>query len=91
MPVALIEAQLAGIPVVAVDAGSVSEVIDDGTTGFVFEEFGEDYIKKVREFVTSSETLKSPGKAPRERALKEISVEKLVNSHLTLFNEILGR
>ena len=91
MPVALIEAQLAGIPVVAVDVGSVGEVIEDGKTGFVFEEFDEDYIKKVRELVTSSETLKSLGKAARERALKEFSVEKLVNSHLALFDEILGR
>ena len=91
MPVALIEAQLAGIPVVAVDVGSVSEVIDDGTTGFVFEEFGEDYIKKVRELVATPSQMEILGRAAHERAMRVFSVEKLVNSHLTLFNEILGR
>jgi glycosyltransferase involved in cell wall biosynthesis len=34
MPIALIEAQLAGIPVVALDVGSVSEVIETDYTGY---------------------------------------------------------
>ncbi|WP_338676838.1 glycosyltransferase [Streptomyces sp. SCSIO 30461] len=35
MPVSLIEAGLAGLPVVATDVGSVSEVVRDGVTGFL--------------------------------------------------------
>jgi len=35
MPVALIEAQLAGVPVIATDVGSNAEVIKDGSTGIV--------------------------------------------------------
>jgi glycosyltransferase involved in cell wall biosynthesis len=35
MPIALIEAQLAGVPVIATDVGSTSEVISDGETGFM--------------------------------------------------------
>jgi glycosyltransferase involved in cell wall biosynthesis len=35
MPIALIEAQMAGVPVVATDVGSNSEVIQDEITGFI--------------------------------------------------------
>ena len=35
MPIALIEAQLAGVPVIATDVGSNSEVIKDGLTGII--------------------------------------------------------
>jgi glycosyltransferase involved in cell wall biosynthesis len=34
MPVALIEAQMAGIPVIATKVGSTHEIIEDGVTGF---------------------------------------------------------
>lgn len=37
MPVSLIEAAMAGVPAVATDVGSVSEVVEDGETGFVCE------------------------------------------------------
>ena len=38
MPIALIEAQLAGLPVVAIDHGSVSETVLDHSTGLIFSE-----------------------------------------------------
>ncbi|NBX49466.1 glycosyltransferase family 1 protein [bacterium] len=91
MPVALIEAQLAGIPVVAVDVGSISEVIDDGVTGYVYDEFDEKYIRRVRELILDKAALKALGKQAKERAAREFAPEKLVESHLRLFDEILRR
>lgn len=91
MPVALIEAQLAGIPVVALDVGSISEVVEDGVTGYVYDEFDENYIKRVRELILDKATLKALGKKAKERAAKEFAPETLVESHLRLFDEILRR
>jgi glycosyltransferase involved in cell wall biosynthesis len=91
MPVALIEAQLAGVPVVAVDVGSVAEVIEDGKTGFVFPEFGADYIFKVRELVLEKAELKRLGQAAQIHAKSEFSPDKLIDSHTAIFEEILGR
>jgi glycosyltransferase involved in cell wall biosynthesis len=89
MPVALIEAQLAGIPVVGVDVGSVGEVVEDGKTGFVFAEFGEDYIKKVRELVLDEKQLHRLGSFAQERAAREFSPSALIKSHIEMFDEIL--
>ena len=91
MPVALIEAHLAGVPVVAVDVGSVGEVIMDGKTGYLFSEFGKNYIDRLRELISSPAQTKSMGEAAERWASKEFSPEKMVNSHLALFDEILAR
>jgi glycosyltransferase involved in cell wall biosynthesis len=91
MPVALIEAQLAGIPVVAVDVGSVGEVISNGETGFVFDECGDDFIAKVGELVHSAQVREQLGAGAKLRASREFSPERLIASHLSLFEEILGR
>jgi len=91
MPVALIEAQLAGIPVVAVDVGSVAEVVADGQSGYVFDRFGAAYIQKVRELTLENIELKALGQRAKMRAKAEFSPEKLINSHLSLFDEILSR
>jgi glycosyltransferase involved in cell wall biosynthesis len=91
MPVALIEAQLAGIPVVAVDVGSVAEVVADGQSGYVFDRFGAAYIQRVRELTLEILELKALGQRAKIRAKAEFSPEKLIISHLSLFDEILGR
>ncbi len=91
MPVALIEAQLAGVPVVAVNVGSVAEVIADGETGYVFGEFGPEFISQVRELVLEKTEISSLGERAKNRARDEFSPQKMVNSHLALFDEILSR
>jgi glycosyltransferase involved in cell wall biosynthesis len=91
MPVALIEAQLAGIPVVAVDVGSVGEVVVDDLTGYLFSEFGESYIEKLRELISNPAKIKRLGSEAERLAKKEFSPENMVNSHLALFDEILVR
>lgn len=89
MPVALIEAQLAGVPVVAVNVGSVAEVIADGETGYVFDEFGDEFIARVRELVLEKTEIKALSERAKNRARDEFSPQKMVNSHLALFDEIL--
>ena len=89
MPVALIEAQLAGVPVVAVNVGSVAEVVSDGETGYVFDEFGADFISQVRNLILEKTEIKRLGERAKNRARDEFSPQKLVNSHLALFDEIL--
>ena len=91
MPVALIEAQLAGIPVVAVDVGSVGEVIVDGKTGYLFSEFDENYMAELRKLINDAAKIKKLGLEAEIWAKQEFSPEKLVNSHLALFDEILAR
>lgn len=89
MPVALIEAQLSKIPIVALDAGSVSEVICHLKTGFVHESFDEDFVKSVKYFVRNPIKVREYGKAARIFAKKEFAPNKLLQNHLRLFNKLI--
>lgn len=85
MPIALIEAQLAGIPVIAINVGSVSEVIDSGKTGYVFENFDSKYISKVKELTKNKKLRNKLGKAAAKRSKKEFDPGRFVQDHLKLF------
>ncbi len=89
MPVALIEAQLSGLPVVAIDVGSVCEVVEDGSTGYVVKEFGEEYVAKLRLLISDQFLRESMGKAARERAEKEFSPSQMIKTHIDLFTKLL--
>lgn len=91
MPVALIEAQMAGVPVIAVDAGSVAEVVADKLTGYVFHEFGIEYIEKVRELTSDSKKLKELGEAAKQRSELLFSPKTLVGKHIKLFDDLIAR
>ena len=89
MPVALIEAQLAGVPVVGIDVGSVSEVIDDSETGFVVSQWGDQFTSKLGELLASSELRQQFSNHAVAQAKTKFSPERLITEHLKLFGEVL--
>ena len=90
MPVALIEAQLAGIPVIGCDVGSVREVVADGETGFIHPKVDSGYIESLRKLLGDKALLSAMSKAARERALREFGVDRLTSSHVNLIEDTLS-
>ena len=89
MPIALIEAQLSGIPVVSLDAGSVSEVIEHGETGFVLKSFDEKYVDALRVLIEDKELRLKLGERARQRALELFSPSEMILRHEQLFSRIV--
>lgn len=85
MPIALIEAQLAGIPVVATDVGSNSEVIASGQTGLVVEKNAASIAMAISQLATDSQLRTQMGQAARERALRVFSPEAMIATHGELY------
>src|SRR6202142_2464049 len=70
----LVEANAAGVPVIAMDLGSCREVIDDGRTGFL--------VHNVQEAARALDTLVAIDRvACRERVQRLFSVEAMVKSY----------
>jgi glycosyltransferase involved in cell wall biosynthesis len=90
MPVALIEAQLAGKPVVATDVGSVSEVIANHETGLVTNKNSGSIASAVNTLLLDSQKRKQMGKLASSRAHALFSVDRMINAHIDLYKSIVN-
>ena len=88
MPIALIEAQLAGLPVVATDVGSTSEVIASGKTGFVVEKNKDLITSKLAMLIEDSKLRLKFGSAGILHAEKYFKIIKMAQSHAHLYREM---
>ena len=91
MPLSLIEAQMAGVPVVSTDVGSVSEIVEDGKTGFLASRETSDLVAKIAPLIESSELRLLMGMAAKKRAEELFSADVMVNAHLRVYQEVLGK
>jgi glycosyltransferase involved in cell wall biosynthesis len=89
MPVALIEAQLAGKPVVATDVGSVSEVILNHETGIVTNKNAGSIASALESLVIDKAKRAEMGRLAIARAQALFSVDRMINAHVELYRSIV--
>jgi len=90
MPIALIEAQQAGIPVLATNVGSNSEVIISGETGFIIKKDADTIAEVLHKLIFLPQLVKTLGKNAKAWANKEFSPDKMIQSHVKLYENILN-
>ena len=90
MPVALIEAQLAGKPVVATDVGSVSEVILNHETGIVTNKNAGSIASALESLILDRTTREEMGRLATARAHALFSVNRMINAHIELYKSIVN-
>jgi hypothetical protein len=84
---AAIAAMASGVPVVASGVGGLPEVVEHERTGLIVRD--GDYAKAVRRLLDNPNLAADLGAAGREKAIREFSVEKMVENTLNAYNEIL--
>jgi glycosyltransferase involved in cell wall biosynthesis len=89
MPVALIEAQLAGKPVVATDVGSVSEVVLNHETGIVTNKNAGSIALALETLLLDKQKLTEMGTLAISRANALFSVDRMINAHIALYKSIV--
>lgn len=89
-PLSIVEAMLAGLPVVASDVGSVSECVLDGETGSVVPaDDRERLAEAIRTLLESADLRARMGERGRERARSLFTVDVMARSYERLYAEIL--
>ena len=89
-PLSLIQAGMAGIPVVTTNVGSVPEVVLDGVTGIVTG-LNELEIADALEKLVSDRVLRAKlGSAAQEFTLTNFGVKRLVRDHEELYKKLLS-
>lgn len=90
-PTAVEEAMMMGIPVVATDVGSVSEVVDDGETGFVVPpEQSRALASAIRRLLEDPEMRRHLGPRARERAVRRFSSDECARAHVAAYRHALA-
>ena len=90
MPIALIEAQLAGKPVVATDVGGVSEVIANHETGLVTNKNAGSIAAALNSLILDTQKRSQMSTLASSRAKALFSVDQMVNAHVSLYNSIVN-
>lgn len=89
-PVALIQAQMAGIPVLATDVGSASEVLKNNQSGFCLEYSVRNFADKIELLATDIGMKSSFGAIGKAHALDNFSVNRLVSDHAELYKDLIN-
>lgn len=89
-PTAVEEAMMMNRPVVAVDVGSVSELLEDGVTGFLVPPLDPDALSDAIVRLIEDQALQaSMGARARERAIALCSVQECARIHIEAYDRAL--
>lgn len=90
IPVTLIEAMAAALPVVSTRVGGVAEVVEDGGTGLLAAAGDDEALaEKVLHLASRPELCREFGRAGRERAAGMFSERQMHAGYLQLYGEML--
>ena len=89
-PLSLIQAGMAGLPVVTTRVGSVPEVVLDGITGIVTSLDVQQITDALEKLAKSAELRLQMGTSAREFTLANFGVKRLVNDHEVLYKKLIA-
>ncbi len=90
-PLSLVQAGLAGVPAVATDVGSVSEVVESGVTGLLCSTSARELADALTVLIGDPELRSAMGTAAREKALLEFGVQAFLDQHAALYEAVARR
>jgi glycosyltransferase involved in cell wall biosynthesis len=92
LPISILEAMAAGLPVVASGVGGVPELVEDGVTGLIVPaRHPAALAEALRRLLTDGELRARLGAAGRRRAEESFSLEAFRQAHLDLYAELAAR
>jgi glycosyltransferase involved in cell wall biosynthesis len=89
-PLSLIQAGMAGLPVVTTNVGSVREVVLDGVTGIVTELGVQETANALEKLVNDSILRTTLGAAAQEFTMSNFGVRRLVHDHEELYKNLIS-
>lgn len=90
VPKSLIEACASGRPIVTCNSIGCKDVVDDGVNGFLVPVRDSDALaEKLRILIEDKDLRIKMGKAAREKAEREFSLDKVVQKHLEIYQSLI--
>jgi glycosyltransferase involved in cell wall biosynthesis len=90
LPIAVLEAMAAGLPVLATDVGGTSEAVEDGVTGRLVPAADAAALARgLDALLGAPDTLRAMGEAGRARWRARFSLDRLARDHDALYRSLL--
>ena len=86
IPLTLIQAAQAGLPIVAPGVGSISDIVENEVTGFLTAPQAADMASALSTLVTDSALRSKLGAAGKKRAHEYFSLERMLRDHTGIYN-----
>lgn len=91
-PVAVLDAMAEGLPVVGTSVGGLSELIEDGRTGFLVPPRDPEALaRQLRCLISEPERRKAQGAAGRERVRSQFSADQMVTQIRAIYDSLSER
>jgi glycosyltransferase involved in cell wall biosynthesis len=91
VPLAMIEAGYAGLPVIATKVGSMSDVVIDGVNGYLVETNMNDILEKTLLMAKNPSLRDQMGSNGRSLAIEHFSVKAMITNHEEIYSQLMGR
>lgn len=88
MPLSLIQAGMAGKPVVSTNVGSVSEIVLDGSSGFITDFNPTHFTDALARLRNDPNLAKAMGQTAKEITTSKFGVMRLVNDHQEIYQTL---
>lgn len=91
VPLAMIEAGYAGLPVIATNVGSMADVVINQVNGYLVETNTSDIIEKVLSIAKDATLREQMGIKGKELASEHFSVAAMISKHEEIYSQLIGR
>jgi glycosyltransferase involved in cell wall biosynthesis len=90
IPYSLLEAQLAGLPIIAIDSGAISEILENNVDGFLVEE-SEEVIASLLKLLGENNSMRAAmGRNAKIRAESRNSNHRSARKHFELYSMVIS-
>ena len=92
LPKSLIEATAIGRPIITTQSIGCKDTVDDGVNGFLIApKEVEPLVEKLRLLIEDADLRQKMGKASREKAECDFSLDVVIERHLNIYNELIKK
>jgi glycosyltransferase involved in cell wall biosynthesis len=91
IPLTLIQASQAGLPIVSTNVGSVRDIVKDGETGILVEVNSRSLIHALDELLSEPGEMARFGEAGKGRAREYFSLQGMISAHENLYSQAFAK
>jgi glycosyltransferase involved in cell wall biosynthesis len=91
IPLTLIQASQAGLPIVSTNVGSVGDIVKNSETGILTEVNSNSLIFAIDELLSDPAKVAGFGQAGKERAEALFTLQGMINAHENLYSQVIEK